>query len=339
MKVIFWGTPKFSLPTLNAISDSEHEVLAVVTQPDKRRSRGNILSPSPVKKRALELGLNVFTPQDIRKQDDIQQQIYNLNADIYIVVAFGQLLPIQVLNQPPLGCWNSHASLLPRWRGAAPIQRCLMAGDSFTGVGIMAMEKGLDTGPILMEHKVAVDLLENADELAKRLSLISGNLIVEALHKIESAGPGSENHRFSLLRPRQQCETKQEAVYARLIDKIDTKIEWNQSCIEIHRKVMGVYPHAFTYYKGKRLKILSTVPLVEEAEKYIDEYLPKNNSILSVKYNEPGIIMSIDKSYGLIISALDSYVLVKEAQLEGKKALNGIRLAQQFNLCVGDKLE
>jgi len=338
MKVIFWGTPKFSIPTLNSINQSDHDVLAVVTQPDKRRSRGNTLSPSPVKKRALELGLKVFTPHDIKKQVDIQDQIYNLKADIYIVVAFGQLLPTQVLNQPPLGCWNSHASLLPRWRGAAPIQRCLIAGDSYTGVGVMAMEKGLDTGPILMERKVAIDLLDNAEELAKRLSLISGNLILEALYKIESVGRGSENHRFSLLRPRFQSKRKEDTVYARLINKYETLIKWDDRSIEIHRLVMGVYPYAYTYYKGKRLKILITVPLVEEAKKYIDKYLPNKNSIPNIKSMPPGIIISIDKSSGPIVSTLDSFLLINEAQLEGKKPLNGPGLAQQFNLSEGVKL-
>ena len=140
MKIVFWVTPAYAVSSLDALVEAGHELVGVVTQPDRRRGRGKALVPSPVKARAIELGLPVFTPERIRKEPDCQQQLAALGADVYVVVAFGQILPKEVLQQPPLGCWNGHGSLLPRWRGAGPIQWSLIEGDAETGVGIMAME-------------------------------------------------------------------------------------------------------------------------------------------------------------------------------------------------------
>ncbi|HGY5536369.1 MAG TPA: methionyl-tRNA formyltransferase, partial [Prochlorococcus sp.] len=168
MRVIFWGTPTYALPTLNALVNSGYDLVGVVTQPDRRRGRGKQLIPSPVKLRAIELGLSVFTPEKLRDDYELQKELAELNADISIVVAFGQILPAEVLNQPLLGCWNGHGSLLPRWRGAGPIQWSILSGDKVTGVGIMAMEEGLDTGPVLLQESIEIGLLENANQLGKR---------------------------------------------------------------------------------------------------------------------------------------------------------------------------
>ena len=140
MRILFWGTPAYAVSSLDALVEAGHELVGVVTQPDRRRGRGKALVPSPAKARAIELGLRVFTPERIRKEPDCQQQLAALGADVYVVVAFGQILPKEILQQPPLGCWNGHGSLLPRWRGAGPIQWSLIEGDAETGVGIMAME-------------------------------------------------------------------------------------------------------------------------------------------------------------------------------------------------------
>ena len=140
MKIVFWVTPAYAFSSLDTLVEAGHELVGVVTQPDSRRGRGKALVPSPVKARAIELGLPVFTPERIRKEPDCQQQLAALGADVYVVVAFGQILPKEILQQPPLGCWNGHGSLLPRWRGAGPIQWSLIEGDAETGVGIMAME-------------------------------------------------------------------------------------------------------------------------------------------------------------------------------------------------------
>ena len=197
MNIVFWGTPEFAIPSLNAIIESEHELVAVVTQPDKRRGRGKTITPSPVKRKALEQGVQVFTPENIKKQTEIKNQILSLNADLYFVVAFGQLLPRDVLEAPPLGSWNCHASLLPRWRGAAPIQWSLLQGDKTTGVAIMAMEEDLDTGPILTSTNIEIGLLDNYKALSKKLSLISANLLIDSLLKIELVGQGEQFYRLN----------------------------------------------------------------------------------------------------------------------------------------------
>jgi methionyl-tRNA formyltransferase len=168
VKILFWGTPAYAVASLDALVAAGHELVGVVSQPDRRRGRGKALVPSPVKARALELGIPVFTPERIRREPDCQRQLAQLGADLYVVVAFGQILPPEILQQPPLGCWNGHGSLLPRWRGAGPIQWSLIEGDSETGVGVMAMEEGLDTGPVLLERAIPIGLRENAHQLADR---------------------------------------------------------------------------------------------------------------------------------------------------------------------------
>ena len=171
MKIVFWGTPQFSIESLNRIYNSEHNILAVVTQPDRKRARGNKLEPSPIKKRAKELGIKIFTPNNIKTDIEIKNELIKLKADIYIVIAFGQILPEDILETPSYGSWNAHASLLPMWRGAAPIQRSILNGDSETGVGIMYMEKGLDTGPILVQDKISIDPNNNFEYISSKLFL------------------------------------------------------------------------------------------------------------------------------------------------------------------------
>ena len=190
MRLLFWGTPAYAVQTLSALHDAGHSIVGVVTQPDRRRGRGKQLVPSPVKQRAVELGCPVFTPERIRDDSACQLQLAELNPDASIVVAFGQILPREILQQPPLGCWNGHGSLLPRWRGAGPIQWALLEGDVETGVGIMAMEEGLDTGPVLLERKLQIGLLENADQLGERLSRLTAELMVE--HYLASRWPARE---------------------------------------------------------------------------------------------------------------------------------------------------
>ena len=165
MKILYWGTPEYSVPTLLALHAAGHEIVGVVTQPDRRRGRGKQLMPSAIKVCAQSLGLTVFTPDRIKTDVVCQKELSNLKADASVVVAFGQILPKSVLEQPPLGCWNGHGSLLPRWRGAGPIQWALLEGDSETGVGIMAMEEGLDTGPVLLEQRLPISLNQNSHDL------------------------------------------------------------------------------------------------------------------------------------------------------------------------------
>ena len=253
MRILFWGTPAYAVPSLDALVQAGHQVVGVVSQPDRRRGRGRALMPSPVKARALELGLPVFTPQRIRRELEMQAELATLKPDLSVVVAFGQILPPEVLAVPPLGCWNGHGSLLPRWRGAAPIQWALMEGDETTGVGIMAMEAGLDTGPVLVERSLEIGLLENASQLGERLSQLTATLLVEALPAIEAAGPGPEPERLSRLGVRVQSE--QGMTYARQLNREDFQLDWSQAALPLHRRVMGLYPGAFTSWQIGRAHV------------------------------------------------------------------------------------
>ncbi len=336
MKIVFWGTPKYALQSLNSIVNSKHELIAVVSQPDKRRGRGKSKTPSPVKEKALQLGLKIFTPNDIKRQKDIQSEIGSLEADIYIVVAFGQILPENILNQPPLGCWNSHASLLPNWRGAGPIQWSLIEGEKKTGVSIMAMEKGLDTGPVLIQEKVDIDLLDNANTLAKKLSILSGKLLIESLKKIESANHEGILNKETKLAIKSQSSFKAEVTYARLITKKDRLIEWHKTSKEIHCLIMGLYPDAHTYWEGKRLKILKSIPLIDDYTQYLSNQIIQSSH--NLKKDLPGEIISIFDSDGILVSTGESNILIVEAQLEGKKVSSSKRLIQQIKPIIGKKL-
>ena len=344
MKILFWGTPAYAVASLDALVGAGHELVGVVSQPDRRRGRGKALVASPVKARALELGIPVFTPERIRREPDCQQQLAQLGADVYVVVAFGQILPPEILQQPPLGCWNGHGSLLPRWRGAGPIQWSLIEGDSTTGVGVMAMEEGLDTGPVLLERAIPIGLLENAHQLAERLAGLTGTLLVEALPLIEAAGPGPEAERLQRLGVRVQSE--EGMTYARMLTKEDAQIDWNQSALSIHRKVMGLYPGATSSWQGKRLKLLVTEPLV----KRLAAELSPEAAELAARWGlapgenpEPqkkpaGSVLEVVSGVGVVVATSGCAVLVREAQLEGKSPTAGTALIQQLQAKIGDKL-
>lgn len=342
MKLVFWGTPAYAVPSLEALVEASHQVLAVVTQPDRRRGRGGSLMPSPVKQRALELGLPVFTPERIRRDTETQQALAALGADLHVVVAFGQILPAEVLAQPPLGCWNGHGSLLPRWRGAAPIQWSLIEGDSETGVGIMAMEVGLDTGPVLLERRVSIGLLESADALSRRLSALTASLLVEALPTIAAAGPGSEAERWQRLGVRVQPE--EGLTYARLLTKDDQRLDWSLSGLALHRRVMGLHPQAFTHWRGRRFKVLATEPLVRRLRNQLSpEVAPladrwglvadgsSTSDPAGVAKPQPGQILALEPGLGLVVATGGCPVLIRAGQLEGKGATAGQALVQQLD--------
>lgn len=329
MKILFWGTPAYAVPSLEVLVQAGHELVGVVTQPDRRRGRGSALVPSAVKARSLELApaVPVFTPVRIRKDLAMQAELAALGADISVVVAFGQLLPIEVLQQPPLGCWNGHGSLLPRWRGAGPIQWSLIEGDGQTGVGIMAMEAGLDTGPVLLERSLPIGLLDTAAQLSDRLSHLTAELLVEALPRIEAAGPGPEAERLLRLNVRPQAESG--ITLARLLTKEDYCIDWNGRALAIHRRVMGLHPGAYCSWFGKRLKLLATEPLVL---RLADQLSPDAAELSRRSWPdaEPGSVLEKVRDVGLVIATSGCPLLLRAAQLEGKAASNGNALIQQL---------
>jgi methionyl-tRNA formyltransferase len=334
LKILFWGTPVYAVPTLNALHQAGHTIVGVVTQPDRRRGRGKQLVPSPVKARAEELGLPVFTPERIKRDDACKAELDALGADVSVVVAFGQILPKDVLQQPPLGSWNGHGSLLPRWRGAGPIQWALLEGDQETGVGIMAMEEGLDTGPVLLEQRIPIQLLDSSIALAERLSALTADLIVQAMPLIEAAGPGSEGERLARLNVRVQAE---ESTYARMLEKQDFQLDWSASALSIHRKVMGLHPGAFTQWQGKRLKVLRTEPLIERLQDQLSAEVRNLVGQWPTGGHPPGTILAVIEDLGLVVSSSGCPLLIREAQLEGKARSTAPVLFQQLKATPGDR--
>ena len=244
MRVIFMGTPDFSVPVLDALVEAGHEIAAVYCQPPRPAGRGQKERPTPVHARALELGLEVRHPTSLKSAEE-QAAFAALEADIAVVVAYGLILPQAVLDAPRKGCLNIHASLLPRWRGAAPIHRAILSGDAETGVCIMQMEAGLDTGPVLLRAATPIGPEETTGELHDRLSALGASTIVEALARLDTLTP----------------ETQPEAgvTYAAKIDKAEAAIDWSRPAPELIRQINGLspFPGAWVMWNGERLKLLA----------------------------------------------------------------------------------
>jgi methionyl-tRNA formyltransferase len=301
MKLVFMGTPNFSVPALQALAQSNHQICAVYSQPPRPAGRGKKLKLSAVHKEALDLGLTIHNPVDFKSDKD-QTIFRELKADIAVVVAYGLILPNLILSAPKFGCLNIHASLLPRWRGAAPIQRAIMEGDNETGVCIMKMEEGLDTGPILSSRKIQIKKNDNAKILSERLSLVGSKLIVKVLDSL------SEFTAYS--------QSAAGVTYARKIQKSEAKIDWSLPAKTIDRKIRALspFPGAWTEINGERVKLL--------ASKVIN------------KENEPGLVL--DK--GFSIACGQKAVEITEAQRPGKSAQKSDVFLQGFRLKQGSKL-
>ncbi|OED48422.1 methionyl-tRNA formyltransferase [Rhodobacteraceae bacterium (ex Bugula neritina AB1)] len=243
MRIIFMGTPDFSVPVLDALVAAGHEIAAVYSQPPRPAGRGKKDRPTPVHARAAALGLEVRHPVSL-KGDAEQQDFAALNADVAVVVAYGLILPQPVLDAPAQGCLNIHASLLPRWRGAAPIHRAVMAGDAKTGICIMQMEAGLDTGPVLLRDATAIGAEETTAQLHDRLSEMGAGLIVEALTHLPDLVP--------------EVQPNEGVIYAEKIDKAEAQIDWTWPAADVDRKIRGLspFPGAWCEIEGQRVKLL-----------------------------------------------------------------------------------
>ena len=276
MNIIFWGTPEFCIPIFEAIRNSSHNIIAVVTQPDKKRGRGKDLSFSPIKQKAIELNIPIFTPERIRSDETTRQSLEDLDADLYVVVAFGQILPKEILNLPRYGCWNIHASLLPKWRGAAPIQWAVVNGDKQTGVCIIKMDEGLDTGAVLLEESIDIGCLDNSDIVKEKLSNLSSKQIIIALNNIQKCkNNGEPIESIGLI---SQENIDREKTYARLINKDDYLINWHETSIKIHQKVLGLYPNCYTYILDKRINCSFLASL----SSFLVESIPRLHSICCI---------------------------------------------------------
>ncbi|MFK7836055.1 MAG: methionyl-tRNA formyltransferase [Sulfitobacter sp.] len=245
MRIIFMGTPDFSVPVLDALVAAGHEIAAVYCQPPRPAGRGKKDRPTPVHQRAAALGLEVRHPTTL-KTTEAQETFAALEADIAVVVAYGLILPQAILDAPHRGCLNIHASLLPRWRGAAPIHRAIMAGDTHTGVCIMQMEAGLDTGPVLLRREVEIGETETTAALHDRLSALGAHAIVEALEKLSDLTP--------------EPQPEEGVTYAAKIDKAEARIDWTRSAVEVDRQIRGLspFPGAWFALDGIRVKALGS---------------------------------------------------------------------------------
>lgn len=247
MRIIFMGTPDFAVPCLQSLLDAGHEVCAVFTQPDKPKGRKFVMTPPPVKELAVKTGIPVFQPTTLRVQEETDR-IAGLRPDLIAVVAYGKILPKAILEIPPMGCVNVHGSLLPKYRGAAPIQWSVIRGEKITGVTTMYMAEGLDTGDILLKRETEIGPDETAGELYGRLSQIGAALIVETLNAIRSGTA----HRTP--------QREEDASYAPMLSREMSQIDWNKPARELHDLVRGLspWPVASTVYRGRRLKVYRT---------------------------------------------------------------------------------
>jgi methionyl-tRNA formyltransferase len=245
MRIVFMGTPEFSVPVLDALVAAGHEIAAVYCQPPRPAGRGKKDRPTPVHARAEALGLEVRHPVSL-KSDDEKAAFAALGADVAVVVAYGLILPQAILDAPKHGCLNIHASLLPRWRGAAPIHRAIMAGDPETGICIMQMEAGLDTGPVLLRQATPIGGTETTGALHDRLSAMGAELIVEALDNLDALVP--------------EVQPDEGVTYAQKIDKAEALIDWTRPAVEVDRLIRGLspFPGAWTLLNGERLKLLQS---------------------------------------------------------------------------------
>lgn len=303
MRVVFMGTPDFAVPTLEALA-KHHDVICVYTQPPRPAGKGYQLRPSAVQKKAEELGIPVRCPASLRGLDE-QVEFSALKADVAVIAAYGLILPKAVLEAPKYGCINVHASLLPRWRGAAPIHRAIEAGDDKSGVTIMQMDAGLDTGDMLMTGEVAITKNTTTETLHDALAALGADLLIRTLDRLASIVP--------------QKQPQEGVTYAHKIEKSEGFLDWSKSAEEIERKIRAFYPFPGTYfmYKDERIKVLKAS-------------LPKE------KYVEiEGIVI---KENPLTIACGQGAIVLERLQREGKKPMDAADFQKGFTIKKGDNV-
>jgi len=295
MRIVFAGTPKFSVKSLSVLNQSEHEVVAVYCQPDRPKGRGKVLTACPVKIFAEENNLLVIQPEDFKDKQS-QTQLALLNPDVMVVAAYGQILPKALLEIPKLGCLNIHASLLPRWRGAAPIERAILEGDMETGISIMKMNEGLDTGDIMLDKKCMISNLETAQTLHDTLSNIGANAILETLNMLPTLKA----------RPQQNNE----ATYAEKVTKDEAQIDWHQSAEQISRVIRAFNPRPIAYTNAMAKQFKNRVLRIIEAE-----------IVNRQTTNSPGEVIKYDKDVCYIATS-NGVINLKKVQLSGKNKVS-----------------
>lgn len=310
MKVIFMGTPEFSVGTLEALIEAGHEVALAVTQPDKPKGRGGKMQYTPVKEAALKHGIPVFQPKKVREPECVEE-LKQYNADIIVVIAFGQILPKEILEMTPFGCVNVHASLLPKYRGAAPIQWAVIDGEEVSGVTTMQMDEGLDTGDMLLKTEIRLDEKETGGSLHDKLAAAGAELCVRTLKGLEE----------KTIVPKPQGESP--TAYARMLDKKLGNIDWSRDAESIERLVRGLnpWPSAYTNWDGKVMKIWEA-----RAEKRAAE----TGSV-------PGTVISVEKD-GFCVETGDGVLKVLALQIPGKKRMEADAFLRGYEIAPGTVL-
>ncbi|CFX77230.1 Methionyl-tRNA formyltransferase [Syntrophomonas zehnderi OL-4] len=308
MNIIFMGTSDFAVPSLLKLIESPDEILTVVTQPDRPRGRGNKFVPSPVKEVALKYELPLFQPARIKIEESVDR-IQSLEADIIVVASYGQIIPPELLDYPRLGCINVHASLLPRYRGAAPIQRAIMAGEEISGVTTMAMDSGLDTGDIILQMPVPIPPEMDHGQYEQLLAVAGADLLMDTLAILKSGSfPRKKQNPFL-------------ASYAHMLTREEEEINWQDEAISIHNRIRALSPKpaAYTSFQGKRFKIFKSRTLPDDAP------------------GEPGEIVAIVTD-GFIVKSSRGLLEIREVQMEGRKRMPSGDFLKGFKLKVGDIL-
>ena len=320
MRIVFMGTPDFSVPALKALVEAGHQVIAVVTQPDKPKGRGKEVQMTPVKIQAMEYGIPVYQPAKVREASFVEV-LKGLEADVYVVIAFGQILPKAVLELPKYGCINIHASLLPKYRGAAPIQWCVIDGERETGITTMMMDVGLDTGDMLEKAVIPIEEKETGGSLHDKLSMAGGDLILFTLKKLEEG---------TLVRTPQ---TDEGTCYAKMLTKSLGDIDWNQGAVSIERLIRGLnpWPSAYTMWNGKTIKIWAADVIAgREAADFLSE-----SGVPAETGTAPGTVVCSDKR-GLVVSTGGGLLSIRELQMEGKKRMDTPAFLRGYPIPAGD---
>jgi methionyl-tRNA formyltransferase len=313
MTIVFMGTPDFSVPALRILLENTYDVHTVVTQPDRPKGRGRKIVPSAVKVFAERHKIPILQPEKVRSQE-IQQRLKDIAPEVIVVVAYGQILPESILHIPKLGCINIHASLLPKYRGAAPIHWAIIRGEKETGVTTMLMDKGMDTGDMLLQKKIPIEEEDTAGTLHDKLSLVGAELLLQTLQHLEQG----------TITPTPQ--NREAATYAPLLKKEDGRINWQEPASQIYDKVRGLFPWpgAYTSFQGKTLKLLK----VRVEQEPVNSNLPA-----------PGTVVALDNIAGPIIATGDRYIRILKVQPENKKPMHCSDFCRGYHLGVDHKLE
>ena len=306
MRTIFFGSPEFAVPCLDALNEIS-EVVAIISQPDRPAGRGLAMRPPAVKQRALELGLDVWQPTKVRTAE-FAERLRTLEADVAVVVAYGRILPVAVLEAPRAGCVNVHASLLPRWRGAAPIQWSIVHGDEETGVTLMQMDEGMDTGPILATAATRIEAADDAATLSERLSNMAAALLREQLPRYLAGD----------LAPKHQDDAA--ATMAPLLEKSDGRIHWNKPARAVHNQIRGMnpWPGAHTVLGERRIKVHRTLA-----------------TTLDPEGARPGQVIALDPE-GILVACAEGTLEIQELQESGRKRVDARAFASGRGVAVGD---